>query len=101
MAKFLKIDGDDVPMYIHLMGSALGMRHKKANRRCGVYFYEEYRNYFSTAETCSDFPIWENMCLDGLAECISSKGDGVSYRVTDKGKKKLEEYFDVTIVDKL
>lgn len=101
MAKFLKIDGDDVPMDIHLMGSALGMRHKKANRRAGVYFYEKYRNFFGTGIHCDDYKQWEKMRADGLVALLWEKRDDRSYVVTDKGIKRLEDYFDVTIVDKL
>lgn len=105
MAKFLKIDGKDVPRDIHLLGSALGMRHKKANKRSGVYFYVPYRNYFGTGIHCSDYPVWEQMVGDGLAEptesAWSETNDNRSYKVTEKGMKRLEEYFDVTIVYKL
>lgn len=101
MAKYLKIDGAEVPTDIHLMGSALGMRHKKANRRCGLYFYEEYRNYFGTGLRCSDYEQWTKLCFEGLAEIIDTQGENASFRVTDKGKERLEEYFNVKIVDKL
>lgn len=102
MAKFLKIDGKDVPRDIHLMGSALGMRHRKTYIRRYREYFRPYRNYFGTGIHCSDYPAWEQMVEDGLAErtdsAWSEKDDNRSYKVTEKGIRRLEDYFDVIIL---
>ena len=102
MAKYLKIDGENVPFDIHLMGSALGMRNRKTYIRRGREYFRPYRNYFGTGIYCADFSTWEWMVKDGLAErtdsAWSEKDENRSYKVASKGIKRLEDYFNVIIL---
>lgn len=98
MARFLEIDKPDTPVYIHLMGSCLGMRYRKTFKRGSREYFEPYRNYFSTH---LDDPDWINLENEGYAEKVSSnkERDVETWAITERGRKYIGEYFGVTVLD--
>lgn len=57
--------------------------------------YEVYRNYYSAAKQISE---WEKLVTNGLATATPDVGDGIIYRLTDKGADKLSEILETKII---
>lgn len=84
--------------YLDLCRHAIGMDNNKIYTRHNKRFFRPYRNFFATTEHTVDYPYWEKLVINGIAEKKVRKY-GIVYCVTRYGMDWIGEHDKVYIYD--
>lgn len=98
MGRYLKIDGQDTPKDIHLLGMALGMDYTKTIKKGGRELFKPLKNRYQARIYSPDWLDLEKRGMVDLIETHPSQNMQV-WVVTSRGKKYLRRHFGVDVLN--